>query len=310
MKWEKLTIKAQEAITEAQSVAEREKHQLIDIPHVLLALLAEDGIPTEILGKIGINPQIVRDLAKKELGYLPKVEGNKEQLYLSREMSQVLSTAGQEAKSLGDEYISTEHILLGIAQHAIGGIKTEFKRLGITKENILRVLKEVRGGQTITSQTPEETFQALKQYGKDFTELARQGKLDPVIGRDEEIRRVIQVLSRRTKNKRLIALDMGALVAGTKFRGQFEERLKSVLKEITESQGEIILFIDEIHTVVGAGAAEGAIDASNMLKPALARGELHCIGATTLDEYRKHIEKDAALERRFQQVFEIGRAHV
>src|SRR3990172_3097136 len=337
MKWEKLTIKAQEAITEAQSIAEREKHQLIDIPHVLLALLAEDGIPTEILGKIGINPQIVRDLAKKELGYLPKVEGNKEQLYLSREMSQVLSTAGQEAKSLGDEYISTEHILLGIAQHAIGGIKTEFKRLGITKENILRVLKEVRGGQTITSQTPEETFQALKQYGKDFTELARQGKLDPVIGRDEEIRRVIQVLSRRTKNnpvligepgvgktaiaeglaqriingdvpeglknRRLIALDMGALVAGTKFRGQFEERLKSVLKEITESQGEIILFIDEIHTVVGAGAAEGAIDASNMLKPALARGELHCIGATTLDEYRKHIEKDAALERRFQQVF-------
>ena len=337
MKWEKLTIKAQEAITEAQSIAEREKHQLIDIPHVLLALLAEDGILTEILGKIGLNPQIVRDLAKKELGYLPKVEGNKEQLYLSREMSQVLSTAGQEAKSLGDEYISTEHILLGIAQHAIGGIKTEFKRLGITKENILRVLKEVRGGQTITSQTPEETFQALKQYGKDFTELARQGKLDPVIGRDEEIRRVIQVLSRRTKNnpvligepgvgktaiaeglaqriingdvpeglknRRLIALDMGALVAGTKFRGQFEERLKSVLKEITESQGEIILFIDEIHTVVGAGAAEGAIDASNMLKPALARGELHCIGATTLDEYRKHIEKDAALERRFQQVF-------
>src|SRR4030066_1438044 len=337
MKWEKLTIKAQEAITEAQSIAEREKHQLIDIPHVLLALLAEDGILTEILGKIGVNPQIVRDLAKKELGYLPKVEGSKEQLYLSREMSQVLSTAGQEAKSLGDEYISTEHLLLGITQHAIGGIKTEFKRLGITKENILRVLKEVRGGQTITSQTPEETFQALKQYGKDFTELARQGKLDPVIGRDEEIRRVIQVLSRRTKNnpvligepgvgktaiaeglaqriingdvpeglknRRLIALDMGALVAGTKFRGQFEERLKSVLKEITESQGELILFIDEIHAVVGAGAAEGAIDASNMLKPALARGEMQCVGATTLDEYRKHIEKDAALERRFAPVY-------
>src|SRR3990172_1657937 len=337
MKWEKLTIKAQEAITEAQSIAEREKHQLIDIPHVLLALLAEDGIPTEILGKIGINPQIVRDLAKKELGYLPKVEGNKEQLYLSREMSQVLSTAGQEAKSLGDEYISTEHILLGIAQHAIGGIKTEFKRLGITKENILRVLKEVRGEQTITSQTPEETFQALKQYGKDFTELARQGKLDPVIGRDEEIRRVIQVLSRRTKNnpvligepgvgktaiaeglaqriingdvpeglknRRLIALDMGALVAGTKFRGEFEERLKAVLTEIKNAEGQIVLFIDELHTIVRAGQAEGAVDAANMLKPMLARGELRAVGATTLDEYRQNVEKDAALERRFQPIF-------
>src|SRR3989337_2249728 len=336
MKWEKLTIKAQEAITEAQSIAEREKHQLIDIPHVLLALLAEDGIPTEILGKIGINPQIVRDLAKKELGYLPKVEGNKEQLYLSREMSQVLSTAAQEAKSLGDEYISTEHILLGIAQHAIGGIKTEFKRLGITKENILRILKEVRGGQTVTSQTPEETFQALKQYGKDFTELARQGKLDPVIGRDEEIRRVIQVLSRRTKNnpvligepgvgktaiaeglaqrivrgdvpdglreKRVVALDLGAMVAGGQYRGGFEEGLKAVLKEITESQGEIILFIDEMHTIVGAGKAEGSMDAGNMLKPMLARGGVPGVGATTLDEYRKYVEKDAALERRFQPI--------
>jgi ATP-dependent Clp protease ATP-binding subunit ClpB len=337
MKWDKLTIKAREAIEEAQSIAQTEKHQVIDIPHVLLALLNEKGIASEILGKIVVNPQVIRDLARKELRLLPKVEGATDQIYLSREMNQALNTAGQEAKSLGDEYISTEHVLLGIAQHAIGDIKSEFKRLGITKENILKILKEVRGGQTVSSQTPEETFQALKQYGKDLTEIARQGKLDPVIGRDDEIRRVIQVLSRRTKNnpvligdpgvgktaiaeglaqrivngdvpeglknKRLIALDMGALVAGAKYRGQFEERLKAVLKEITESQGEVILFIDEIHTVVGAGAAEGAMDASNMLKPALARGELHCIGATTLDEYRKHIEKDAALERRFQTVF-------
>lgn len=337
MKFDKLTIKAQEALGEAQSIAQREKHQVIDIPHLLLALLNEEGIPGEIIGKIGVNPQVVRDIAKKELGFLPKVEAATEQLYLSRESSQALNTAEQEAKSLGDEYTSTEHILLGISQHAIGGIKNEFKRLGITRENIIKVLKEVRGGQTIKSQTPEETFQALKQYGKDFTDLARQGKLDPVIGRDDEIRRVIQVLSRRTKNnpvligepgvgktaiveglaqrivngdvpeglknKRLVALDVGALLAGAKYRGQFEERLKAVLKEITDSHGEIILFIDEIHTVVGAGAAEGAMDASNMLKPALARGELHCIGATTLDEYRKHIEKDAALERRFQKVF-------
>ncbi|MGH7791809.1 MAG: Clp protease N-terminal domain-containing protein, partial [Thermodesulfobacteriota bacterium] len=312
MKFDKLTIKAQEAIGEAQSIAQREKHQVIDIPHVILALLNEEGIPSEIIGKIGVNPQVVRDIAKKELGFLPKVEAATEQLYLSRETTQALNTAEQEAKSLGDEYTSTEHILLGISQHAIGGIKSEFKRLGITREKILKVLKEVRGGQTITSQTPEETFQALKQYGKDFTDLARQGKLDPVIGRDDEIRRVIQVLSRRTKNnpvligepgvgktaiveglaqrivngdvpeglknKRLVSLDVGALVAGAKYRGQFEERLKAVLKEITESHGDIILFIDEIHTVVGAGAAEGAMDASNMLKPALARGELHCIG--------------------------------
>ena len=337
MKFDKLTIKAQEALAEAQSLAQERNNQVIDIPHIMIALLTEDGIPGQVVAKLGTNLDVVRGLAQDEVNKLPKVQGDSDQVYLSRELNKAFKTAEKEAKSLGDEYLSTEHLLLGVVQDSTGNLKNELKRLGITRDSILKVLKDVRGNQNVTSQSPEDTMQSLNKYGQDFTEFARQGKIDPVIGRDDEIRRVIQVLSRRTKNnpvligepgvgktaiveglaqrivngdvpdglknKKLVALDIGALVAGAKYRGQFEERLKAVLKEVTESDGQIILFIDEIHTVVGAGATEGAMDASNMLKPALARGELHCIGATTLDEFRKYIEKDAALERRFQQVF-------
>ncbi len=337
MKFDKLTVKSQEAVVGAQGLATDEKNQVIDVSHLLAALLSERGIPAEIIEHLGSSVQEVRQLALNEVGKLPKVTSDSEQVYTSRELNKCFNTAEREAGSLGDQYISTEHLLIGIAENALSELKEGLKERNVTKANIIEVLKKIRGNQKVDTQSPEDTFQSLKKYGRDFTELAEQGKTDPVIGRDDEIRRVIQVILRRTKNnpvligepgvgktaiveglaqrivkgdvpdglknKRLITLDIGSLLAGAKYRGQFEERLKAVLKEVSESQGEIILFIDEIHTVVGAGGAEGSLDASNMLKPALARGELHCIGATTLDEYRKYIEKDAALERRFQQVF-------
>lgn len=335
---EKFTLKAQEAIVEAQNAAGDSENQVIDLPHLFLGLVSQPGMPTRILEQLGSDPKALAQTATEQISKLPKVkEGAPDQIYMSRELASAIRSAEGEAQHLGDAYVSTEHLLIGVISHAAGALKNGFSESGVTKEGILKVLKELRGNQTVNTQNPEDTMEPLRQYGKDFTELARSGKVDPVIGRDDEIRSVIRVLLRRTKNnpvligepgvgktaiveglaqrivdsdvpeglkdKKLVSLDLGSLLAGAKYRGQFEERLKAVLKEVTESQGEIILFIDEIHTVVGAGAADGAMDASNMLKPALARGELHCIGATTLDEYRNHIEKDAALERRFQQVY-------
>jgi ATP-dependent Clp protease ATP-binding subunit ClpB len=339
MNIEKFTLKAQEALQEAKAIAERKNHQQIDVEHLLLALLTQkEGIVLPILQKLGANPDLIASQLEGELNRIPQVTGRGAgQVYLSGRLNEIFNVAWKEAERLTDEYLSTEHLLIAITDEKQSASSQILRRSGVTKEAIFSVLQEIRGPHRVTDQNPEEKYQALKRYSRNLTEEARKGKLDPVIGRDDEIRRVIQVLSRRTKNnpvligepgvgktaiveglaqrivkgdipetlknKKLVALDLGALIAGAKFRGEFEDRLKAVLKEITAAAGNIILFIDELHTLVGAGAAEGAIDASNMLKPALARGELRCVGATTLNEYRKYVEKDAALERRFQPIY-------
>ncbi len=336
MNLNKLTEKAQEAILGAQNLATEQNHSEVTPEHLLLTLVEQSGgIVPSVLRKMSLDPARVATEARALLKAIPQAYGA--DVRLSPRMKLIVDSAQAEAKRLQDEFISTEHLFLALAAEAGRSPAAQLlQRLGVTKDALYKALTDVRGNQRVTSQNPESTYEALSRYGRDLTELARNGKLDPVIGRDEEVRRVIQVLSRRTKNnpvligepgvgktaiveglaqrivrgdvpeglkdKKIFALDMGALVAGAKYRGEFEERLKAVLKEIAESNGQIVLFIDELHTVVGAGAAEGAMDASQMLKPMLARGELHTIGATTLDEYRKHIEKDAALERRFQPV--------
>ncbi|HMD14118.1 MAG TPA: Clp protease N-terminal domain-containing protein, partial [Bacteroidota bacterium] len=337
MNFNKFTIKSQEAVQNAQEIAASYNNQSIEPEHLLAALVQDSqGVVVPILQKVGANVGYIKIKINEAIEKLPKVTGaGVGNQFLSQAINQLFETSLKETNVLHDDFVSTEHLLLGILS-----VKSLAAQLlndqGVTKEEIYKALKDVRGAQRVTDQTPEEKYQSLQRFGRDLNELARKGKLDPVIGRDEEIRRVLQVLSRRTKNnpvligepgvgktaiaeglahriiqgdvpenlksKRIIALDMGALVAGTSFRGQFEERLKALLKEVTESEGEIILFIDELHTLIGAGAAQGAVDAANMLKPALAKGELRAIGATTIDEYRKYIEKDPALERRFQPV--------
>jgi ATP-dependent Clp protease ATP-binding subunit ClpB len=338
-RFDKLTVKAQEAVEAAASEARRRSQQQIEPEHLLYALATteEEGVIGPLVAKLGGRIEDLRQGADELLSRLPKVEGSGVQEHASRRLSKAFDAADREASTLKDEYVSTEHLLLALAGDSDDKLKGLLQRNGVTRDAILKALKEIRGSQTVTDQNPEAKYQALEKYGKDLTKLARDGKLDPVIGRDSEIRRTIQVLSRRTKNnpvligdpgvgktaiveglarriaggdvpstlknKRLISLDLASMVAGAKYRGEFEERFKAVLKEIESRGDEIILFIDELHTLVGAGAAEGSVDASNMLKPMLARGQLRCIGATTLDEYRKYIEKDKALERRFQPVF-------
>ena len=333
----KFTEKAWEAVVRTTDIAKQSQHQQIESDHLMLALLEQpEGLTTSIFNKLGLNVQRLRDYTEQVIARQPKMSGAGGSVYLGRSLDTLLDRAEAARKAMGDDFISVEHLLLGYAQDDRIG-KALFREFNLTEKQLKDVVEQVRGHQKVTDQNPEGKYEALEKYGRDLTESARQGKLDPVIGRDDEIRRTIQILSRRTKNnpvligepgvgktaiaeglaqrilsgdvpqslkdRKLIALDMGALIAGAKYRGEFEERLKAVLKEVTDSKGQIILFIDEIHTVVGAGATQGAMDAGNLLKPMLARGELRCIGATTLDEYRKYIEKDAALERRFQQVY-------
>src|ERR1051325_4119538 len=335
MRLDKFTLRGQDAIQSAIELAERNQHQQVEPEHLLVAMLEQpEGIVRPILGKLGANVAVVLNDTQAAVARFPRVQGG--QQYFSPRITNVFTAAQKQADQMQDEFISTEHLLLAIVDEKEGDAGKILRQHGVVRDDLFKVIEQMRGGSRITDQNAEQNYQALSKYARDLTEQARKGKLDPVIGRDDEIRRTIQVLSRRTKNnpvligepgvgktaiveglanriiegdvpeslrdKQLMALDMGALIAGAKYRGEFEERLKAVLSEVTAAEGGIILFIDEMHTLVGAGKADGAMDASNLLKPALARGELHCVGATTLDEYRKHVEKDAALARRFQPV--------